>query len=364
MSDQSRSTQREIWIDAAKGGAILLVVIHHAFYLLGRMGAPSALHGKVDTLLEPPVMATFFLASAILTAARLHLSPRRFFGRKLLPLVWFFAVWSMLLGALNGWSPTAPLLAPDGLIGFVAEAVLRPQNGMWFVWLLIVYTGLAWLLRGLRPVTLISLSAALAALWGAGAMPFGPGPFSWLVVSNAFQFAPAFFVGIALPGLFVAAAARPRRALLLLGLSVAAFAAITAIDLARAGHMTGATAAWRGMAGGPMGVAAAILVARWRPLGRPLAWLGQRSFSIFVGHGVVLLPLAMTVIPAVAPVLRRTGEAGILVAAALMAAVGIAGALVLVWGLMRLRLVWLYAPPVDMVRDALRRLGPGRAPLG
>ena len=353
--------ERHLWIDAAKGAAITLVVVHHAFLVVGRSGLPSGLHGKVDALLEPPVMATFFLASALLTAPRLSLSWRRFFGRKLLPLIWFFAVWSMLLGLLNGWSPFAPPLAPDGILGFVAEAVFRPQNGMWFVWLLIVFTVAARMVRALSPATMLMGAVALAALHAAGLIGRSPGPFSWLVVSNTFQFAPAFFLGICLPALFHRLAAAPAQAAAACAACLAALGLLAGVDVALHGHLSGATAAWRGLIGGPAGVLAAILVCRSDRAGRALAWIGRRSFSIFVGHGVVLLPLAPVVARAVAPVARPMGEAGATLTACLMAAVAIAGALVFVRCLVALRLVWLYAPPIEVARRAARRLLPDGA---
>ena len=345
------------WLDVAKGGAILLVVLHHAFLQLSGQGIQSAIYAPLDDLLKQVRMPTFFLASGIATSFLIGRSRTEFVARKLLPMAWIFLVWTVVLGLLSAVDPTAAPLSDDGVVTYVGEALVRPTNGMWFVWGLGLLTLAAFLVRRLPPALVLGGVAGLAVASGFGLVPHEAGPFLPWVVRNVTGYAFLFFAGLYLPAAFQRLAADPRR---LAGATLAATAtliAVCALDLAQGGGLTAEWQPVRSLAGGLAGLGVAMGVAALPILGGWLEWVGARSLAIFVGHGVFLLPferLAGRSLAAADP-----SEAARLATGLGLAVAAVLTALLLHAALTRLRLGWLYVLPPTVGRragDAIRPL--------
>ena len=129
------TTQRRMgWVDAAKGGAIILVVIGHAWRGIGaRDLIPEPLFSAVDARIYAVHMPIFFALSGLFFPSLLARSTIGSFAQsRLIRLFWPMVIWTYLylgLKLLAGEAVNTPVALSDLLI--------LPAPGhlhLWFLW--------------------------------------------------------------------------------------------------------------------------------------------------------------------------------------------------------------------------------------
>lgn len=267
---------RMAWVDAAKGAAILLVVVGHAWRGMSARGlVPDPLFAALDTRIYAMHMPVFFALSGMFYAATLARNgPLAFTGGRVMRLVWPMVLWTYLflgLKLLAGGAANQPVV--------LADLMIWPVPGhlhLWFLWaLFLLHIGFALtrpLLRNGRYPAF-----ALAGL-GLGAAALALAPLSrtadhW--VGAACHYAPVFVLGIILgqTGLLAKlnramGSAAALAALGLLALWPSLPAAQPVLTLAVTGAVLAAFA----------GLGAGRRVPGW------LVTLGTGSMAIYLGH--------------------------------------------------------------------------------
>lgn len=135
---------RLTWIDAVRGGAILLVVILHASLTLGTYTdySPEAVE-TFNTALAPFRMPTLMFLSGLFVSRSLAKGTRTYFSGKLRNVAWPYLVWAAI----------TLIEAGDITLEFVLRAVYNPrETHLWYLWFLIIFYGAAWLLRRVPPL--------------------------------------------------------------------------------------------------------------------------------------------------------------------------------------------------------------------
>ncbi len=267
------------WVDAAKGGAILLVVIGHAWRGIGaRDLIPEPLFSAVDARIYAVHMPVFFALSGLFFASLLARSTAGAFTQsRLRRLFWPMVIWTYLflgLKRLAGEAVNTPVAMSDLLIWPVPGHL-----HLWFLWaLLVLHMGFLLtrpLLRdGQYPLPVLALFALITS-----AIAVLPVPLAidyW--IGGARHYAPFFVLGMMFGAAGRLSDIRPRTGIL---------SAVLAIGL---------FAAWPGLSGTPSTdlllrlllsaafiIAFAGLCARF-PATHWLSLLGVASMAIYLGH--------------------------------------------------------------------------------
>lgn len=163
-------SERQIWIDVAKGVAIVLVVFGHALRGVEARGLiPEDIFLAVDRRLYAFHMPVFFALSGLfITSTLARMSPGRYLNSRLQRMVWPIVLWTylfLLFKLLAGQAANTPVGIEDLLIW--------PFPGylhLWFLWaLFLLHAGLLLtrplLQNGQMPwIVLISLFLVSCAL--------------------------------------------------------------------------------------------------------------------------------------------------------------------------------------------------------
>lgn len=193
---------REIWVDTAKGAAIVLVVIGHAWRGLEAAGLlldlPPGVFAAIDQRIYAFHMPLFFLLSGLFLQQSLCVRPvADYVGSRLLRLFWPMLLWTYVFAAVKVLAGTLA----NSPIG-VEEALHSPIPGRWHFWFLwalfLLHLGLLTLrpllcrVRLRRPVLWLLLGASLALQ----VAPFTHAVHAW--TSNALRFLPYLALGLLL----------------------------------------------------------------------------------------------------------------------------------------------------------------------
>ncbi len=343
-------SQRLLWLDAAKGGAIILVVLHHSILSLTASDMAHPAYIQLDALLKQMRMPLFFFASGIATSFLIHLPVRELFARKLLPIAWIFFFWSLVLGiAFEGVAQTAPW-AQGGALWYLANVFFHPGYGMWFVLALGLMCLIAFQTRSLSPVLVIAAALAMTIHNDLSLFPRRFPLFPDWIVHNFLNYTLFFFLGLYSPRVIEIGAFSPPQIWRFLAAGLTAFAALNIL-----GHLSPKflelSQTLRATSGTVVGLCAALLVSRLERIGPALAWFGTRSLGVFVGHGLILIPLAWLLnhyaheVPAAAVAFPP-----------LLTLLSVAGSVMLFEALCRLRLTWLYVLPPRVGRAIASRV--------
>jgi uncharacterized membrane protein YcfT len=158
-----RSDGRQEWVDAAKGVAIVLVVLYHAILFAGEAGIPSRWSTLAATL-STFRMPLFFFAAGLFAAKALSWSFSQLLRRRLLRLLWIYVLWSALWAAVSLLVPAAATGTPGSTLLDLALLPVRPNANTWFVYALAAYFAVAWLVRRLPAWAQIAPAAVLTVL--------------------------------------------------------------------------------------------------------------------------------------------------------------------------------------------------------
>lgn len=344
------------WVDAARGIAILLVVLYHSTTWLASVGLPLEGWTRVDEALVSLRMPLFFTVAGLFAGKWAQAPWERLWRGKVALFAWVLVVWSVVgAGAfLLGVTAQGHCCSARGLALMGTELVfapVAPRLELWFVWALGVFFLLARLLRRVDSRVLLAATGLLCLLT-AGQLD---------LVNIGWTKAPQYWF-------FFVLGSRGRRGVLavgrahpaLLALGAATWAGATAAAQATGTSTALGVPALLAAAGVVAGIGASRLLARVRLL----RWLGARTLPVYLAHTPVIIGLAA--------LLAFSGAAAHLAPVAswlvpVVAAVAVLAAL----GLPRLpHLGFLYEPPQRVVdasvsawrRTVLRPRRPAPAP--
>ncbi len=275
MDRQSGADDRILWVDAARGIGILLVVAGHVERGLISAGVAAASHwAAIDLAIYSFHMALFMLLAGLNVQHSLRRGRGAFLLGKLRSVYHPYLVWSAIQGGL--------LLIVAGAANSgttwsdIVQIPWRPIMQFWFLYVLMAYL-LAVALVGVRAVLLVPLAAA-AFMANLG--------LESLSLLNRLLFYFPFFVGGVLLGPWLVSASRTRSWRATLGLAVLAALGWLAALLALMPHDPLAHLGAAALPCAVLGSAAILGFAQAVPgaIAGLLAWIGQRSLSIFVMH--------------------------------------------------------------------------------
>lgn len=139
-------TDRTLWIDAAKGLCIILVVLFHATLGVEKdIGQLTWMHSVIEWA-KPFRMPDFFLISGLFLSARIARPWREFLDAKVWHFAYFYVLWFHIHFALR-LKGTINEAGTDGALRQYLEAYIDPFGSLWFIYLLAVFCIVAKLVR-------------------------------------------------------------------------------------------------------------------------------------------------------------------------------------------------------------------------
>lgn len=269
---------REAWVDAAKGAAIVLVVLFHAGGSVPGTTTGGRAWEQVNVVLVSVRMPLFFLVSGLFVGRALLGPARRYLRRRVWPLVYLFLLWALLYAGLD--------LVSAGAFGRPALDSLLLQGTLWYLAGLAVHLAVALALRGVPPALQIAGAAVLAvpfAVW----LPFEGGGLSHIPKYLVF-----FLVGChgrQVVTALVAGAGRLRTTLLVLACGALMLLAVALRVLVPSVQELQAVVLFvlLPLVAVPLVLVCCRHVAPGR-LGRRLCWLGRHTLPVFLLHPLAL----------------------------------------------------------------------------
>ncbi|MBD8061562.1 acyltransferase family protein [Oceanitalea stevensii] len=340
------SKPRESWVDVAKGGAIVLVVLYHAAFFLDDVGLAwfwSDAGGALTTFRMP----LFFFTAGIFAAKALSLDLRHMFARRVLLLLWLYVLWSFI------WTlafQVLPNLNHEPTWSELALVLVWPHasTSTWFIYSLALYFLAAWSIRRLPVWAQLALATLVSLAFGAGVLDTGS-----MTLNKMTEYF-VFFLAAALLGprfRDLASRVRPRHAVMAAAGYLAVSVAVSAADaMSIPGIRLGVSCL-----AVVFGVTLAVVLSG-RPTMRWLEFLGTRTLPIYVLHFYPIVVLAALL----EPVADRLGWA-----APLLPPVLTVGAILVSLGVHRVtrQVPGLYTlPPVRRRRPALSGTKPALSP--
>jgi uncharacterized membrane protein YcfT len=328
------------WVDTAKGAAILLVVLWHAYLAVGTVGDLPSWLDALNRTLANVRMPLFFLASGLLMERLVERPWGELARKRVVPMAWILVVWTLIGSGINLVVPLHPW--NDSPLEGIGQLLWLPQGNLWFVYALLVFAVMARV-------------AALASGWQRVAIALA----LWLTLvaydvwrdefhtRNMGLHFPFYIAGVLGAGRIKLATASWQG---LATIAVVSLAGLVAIALMEVDGLAGVIG--DNVFGTGLFVLAAVAIQPWSGLTRWLDAAGRNSLTIFLGHTPVIAA-AFAVLP-----LRAADPVLIWL---LLFALAVAGTLLLRLGAQRLGLGWLYRVP-EAVTD-WRGLRPSKVSL-
>lgn len=280
---------RVTWVDALKGSAIALVVLHHSVVVLDVLGVATTSWLRLDAVLSSVRMPVFFLASGLFARAWVRRSWPELLRGKVHLLLHVYVVWTLLLVAFYVLVPL-----PVGVTGVSDSGrdlvlnVVLPGTTLWFVYALAVFFCLTRALRQVPAPAQLAAAVALSVLLTSGW--FELPPWTWVKMGTYYVF---FLAGCHGRELVLGLA---ERASTWLVLPLGAVCLLTV----REGVGPIATAPVLPLVAAAAAVAAAVLLSA-RVVGLPggglLAGLGRRTLQVYLLHTVFVVGLVAVLHP-------------------------------------------------------------------
>jgi len=346
-------SDRVAWVDAARGLAIVLVVLMHTVDWLTGAGLHLGWWYTLDPAFSALRMPMFFAVSGLLGQGWVHARWPDLLSRKVTNLAWVYLAWQPIgsLAALASSRVSGEGLEPGRMLASLAATPFRPRFELWYLWALVVFFVLARAtLR--RPIIFqIGCAAVVSALWltpATAAWNLG-----WNGVPRYYLF---FLLGCHHRALLAGLADVCRRR--------GAVAAGLILTWALLGYAVTTTDADRlpgpGLAVRIAGLGAGVAMAAWLARSRLLTYLGARTLPIYLAHTPLLIVLALLVHDSPLPALAaaaggQDGQDGPVAAVVgvlpgLAAAAAIGAAILIHHRLTRTRARLLYAAPPLLIR--------------
>ena len=315
------------WVDYAKGFCIVMVVMMHSTLgVEAATGQESWMHALV-AFAKPFRMPDFFLISGLFLARVIDRDWRTYIDRKVVHFVYFYILWVTIQFAFK-----APgLMFTHGLFGIVklyAEAFIEPFGTLWFIYLLPIFFVATKALRGVSPVLIWLVAAALE---------IAPIHTGWTVPDEFAARFVYFYTGylMAKHVLAFAADVDAHKWRGLIGLAVWGTINATLVIAGRADMPFVSLAL--GLSGAMAVITVAVLISRISAL-EPVRYCGQNSIVIYLAF---FLPMGVT-----RTLLLKTGIVPDIGAVALIVTLaGVIGALTIWWCTRHTRLSFLFVRP-------------------
>ncbi|WP_432511345.1 acyltransferase family protein [Kineococcus sp. SYSU DK001] len=343
------------WLNAARGLAILLVIFHHTVWFAYLTDLADPRWMLVDAVFNAFRMPMFFAVSGVLTAAVLTRPWRAVLGRRVVPLVWVYVVWTVAVELLE------PALPPGGgpVPGVVqiASRVLLGDSDAWYLYALVVFAVVAKLTARVPTWVVLGVLTASAVVFGSDLVV----PDSYALHSMA-MYALFFFAGTRFRGRVLAL---PRSGVRWWGAAAGAvgFAAIAGAAYLVLGSQALSVPGVK-LVLSFAALAAGYLFSVWVvgvAVGVPLTAVGRLTLSFYVTHTLVarlLLLAALAVLPGAA----ASSALGQLVVPVLLVVATIGAVAVVRVPLDRVP--GLFAPPRWLVRRIAPAARPGTPAAG
>ncbi|HST86411.1 MAG TPA: acyltransferase family protein [Kineosporiaceae bacterium] len=164
---------RILWIDAARGLAIVLVTLIHATDWIQETSVRIPVWVDVNEVLSTLRMPLFFACAGILAAKWVTAGWSELVPRKIGFLVWVYLIWqpvgslvALIAARFNGDEFTLVRM-----IGSLALTPFRPRFELWFLWSLALFFVLARASARLPRTPQIVVAAGIAAVWFSALIP-------------------------------------------------------------------------------------------------------------------------------------------------------------------------------------------------
>lgn len=279
---------RVAWIDGARGIAITLVVLFHAGMFTVPTGLGSPWWASVNLTFALFRMPLFFLVAGMLATGAVSRSWRELWRTRLSLLTWVFLVWTVLRFAYYRVIPEPIDLNQSSWLDFVLS-IVRPSNGLWFLFALAVFLVFAKLVSGRR-----SRGVAIGVAAVAACVMYAGFTFDNVAYDGIVRYFVFFLLGLQFRDRIIALADRCG------WLVTAGFAALFVAGIGVRGVTGGFVDALTAIPIALFGVAAGIGVARnvsGNVVGRLLEHLGRKTLQVYVTHILLISTMTTLLLP-------------------------------------------------------------------
>src|SRR5215204_3100766 len=148
------------WVDYAKGICIVMVVMMHSVLGVEAAANQTGFMHWLVMFAKPFRMPDFFLISGLFLAVVIDRDWRTYLDRKVLHFAYFYLLWVTIQFAFK-----APGFAHEhgalGVAGLYLHAFVQPFGTLWFIYLLPIFFVVTKLARGVPPLAIWLVAAAL-----------------------------------------------------------------------------------------------------------------------------------------------------------------------------------------------------------
>jgi uncharacterized membrane protein YcfT len=153
---------RENWIDPVKGLIILWMVMYQASVRLSYGAAHDGWYFWVAEFGRPIRMPFLFLVSGMLLASSLKLDWKEFLNKRILRLVYLFALWTLFVILMRDVAKGLPLIEFPMLL--LRSLVLDPPASLWFILALPIFLLVVRACRDVNPLLMLAIGLFLELL--------------------------------------------------------------------------------------------------------------------------------------------------------------------------------------------------------
>ena len=155
-----RTAGRIDWVDYAKCICIVMVVIMHSVLGVEKAADQTGFMHLFVMFAKPFRMPDFFLISGLFLSVVIDRDWRTYLDRKVVHFVYFYVLWVTIQFGFK-----APSLAAESSWSHVGllylESFIEPFGTLWFIYLLPIFFVVTKLARGIPPLAILALAAAL-----------------------------------------------------------------------------------------------------------------------------------------------------------------------------------------------------------
>jgi uncharacterized membrane protein YcfT len=164
--DTSVATRTRVeWVDAAKGLAIILVVLHHAILRTVEQSMDASGWLEITGVLQTLRMPLFFVCAGLFAGSWIARPWRDLLRGKVLLFGWVFVLWVVIQ-----YVAVAAMTQEPGNPLRIVRYIVIPVDG-WFIYVLAFFFITAKVLARVDPRIQLGVTALLSAVWLSDLMP-------------------------------------------------------------------------------------------------------------------------------------------------------------------------------------------------